>query len=242
VSRPVFGEFRQLAGDHITAAVSYRGELPHIAHLGAVRHLDRLITTLGHYLADLPAQPHRPYGPEQGGSPGATAALVALDRAKQSWRPAATAAGDAGTGHDHPAVTHLSAAADHLAAGRDLLHTHFVTDPAGISVASSYWAPHVTCGPVTAALLAEVADCLHTLVPWIAAQARTGRVSPGTLTSAHRALHTARPWLQAAATAIEAAQRAHYPLPDRSLLDAIPANAPPPRQPSSPGESASESA
>lgn len=59
---------------------------------------------------------------------------------------------------------------------------------------------------------------------------------PRQLTSVHLALRDAQPWIQAAATAIQATRRAHYPLPDPRLLDAIPANAPPPRQPPSPAE------
>jgi hypothetical protein len=51
---------------------------------------------------------------------------------------------------------------------------------------------------------------------------------PPTLTSAQLALRNAEPWLALAGTAIQATQRAHHPLPARSLLDAIPGNAPPP--------------
>jgi hypothetical protein len=127
-------------------------------------------------------------------------------------------------------------AADHLTAGRDLLHTHFATDPAGITTASSYWARLVTSGPVTSALLANLAAYLDTLAPWITIQARTRRASPGTLTLAHLALRGAQPWVQTAVTAIRAIGNAHFPLPDHRLLDAIPANAPPPRQPPTPGE------
>jgi hypothetical protein len=93
---------------------------------------------------------------------------------------------------------------------------------------------------VTSALLAELAGYLEALAPWITTQARTTRPSPGTLTSAHLALRLARPWVQAAATAIQATGRAHYPLPERHLLDAIPANTPRPRQPPTPGESVHE--
>jgi hypothetical protein len=211
--------------------VSFRSELPYTDQLDAIRHLDRLFTTLARYLTDLPPQPGRIYGPLRDGIQPALAAVLALDRTAQSLRPAAAGAADADTAPAHPAVAHLSAAADHLAAGRDLLHTHFITDPAGTTTACSYWAPLITSGPVTSALLASLADDLHTLAPWIATQARTRRANPGALTVAHLALRGARPWLEAAATAIEATQRAHYPLPASRLLDAIPVNAPPPALP-----------
>jgi hypothetical protein len=232
----VFGEFLRSASTHITAATSFRSELPYASQLGVVRHLDRLVTVVCRYLTDLPPQPGRIYGPLRDGIQPAMAAVLALDRTAQSLRPAAAGAADTDTAAAHFAVAHLSAAADHLAAGRDLLHTHFITDPAGTTTACSYLAPLITSGPVTAALLASLADDLHTRAPWIATQARTRRANPGALTGAHLALRGALPWLEAAATAIQATQRAHYPLPAGRLLDAISVNAPPPRQPPSPGE------
>ena len=160
---PVFGDFLRSAGEHITAATSFRSELPHTAQLGALRHLDRLVAALTRYLTDLPAQSALIYGPEHDGGTRAAAALLALDRVTQSLRPAVAAAADTGIAHAHPAVSHLSAAADHLTAGRDLLHTHFASDPHGIITASSYWAPLITSGPVTSALLADLADYLDAL-------------------------------------------------------------------------------
>lgn len=52
--RPVFGDFLGPAGEHIAAAVSFRGELPYAAQCQAVRQLDRLVATLARYLGDLP--------------------------------------------------------------------------------------------------------------------------------------------------------------------------------------------
>jgi len=40
-------------------------------------------------------------------------------------------------------------AADYLAAGRDLVQTHFTEGPFGGREDNSYWAPLVTSGPVT---------------------------------------------------------------------------------------------
>ena len=234
---PVFGEFLAPAGEHIAAAVSFRGELPYNAQRGVVRQLDRLVATLARYLADLAARWAPPFtgiGTRRRGAGRARQAGPGPRRPE----PAARRGGPSGSddGAAHPAVGHLSAAADHLAAGRDLLHTHFTVDPAGARTDSSYWAPVITSGPVTAALLGELASYLQNLAPWIARQSGARRVSPGALTSAQLALRGAEPWLQLAGTALQAAQRAHYPLPARGLLDAIPANVPPPRQPPSDSE------
>jgi hypothetical protein len=82
---------------------------------------------------------------------------------------------------------------------------------------------------VTVALLSELAGYAQSLASWIAKLAGR-RVSPGAPTSAHLALRRAEPWLRLAGAAIQAAQRERYPLATaRRLLDAIPANAPPPR-------------
>jgi hypothetical protein len=89
---------------------------------------------------------------------------------------------------------------------------------------------------LTAALLAELAGYAQNLAPWIARQSGVRRVGWGKLTSAQLALRSAEPWLQLAGTAMRAGQRAHYPLPARTLLHAVPVNAPPPRQPPTFGE------
>ncbi len=233
---PVFGAFLGQAGEHITAAVSFRGELPYDAQCGVVRQIDRLVATLSRYLADLPDGPGLAQGPERNAWTRNVAARLALDRAAQSLHPAAAGLASVDAGQAHPVVGHLSAAADHLAAGRDLLHTHFFLDLTGARTGISYWAPAITSEPVTAALLAELGHYLQNLAPWTARQSGARRVNWANLTSPQLALRSAEPWLRLAGTAIQAAQRAHYPLPARALLDAIPANTSPPRQPPGSGE------
>ena len=49
-----FGDFLGLAGEHIAAAVSIRDELPAEATFGVIRQFGRLLSTLVHYLDDLP--------------------------------------------------------------------------------------------------------------------------------------------------------------------------------------------
>jgi hypothetical protein len=236
-STPVFGEFLGPAGEHITAAVSFRGDLSYEAQCGVVRQIDRLVATLTRYLTDLPLPDglHPSPALERDAAGRAAPAVLALGRAAQSLRPAAEGTAGSGEGAVHPPVGHLSAAADYLAAGRDLLHTHFTQDPAGVRAGTSFWAPVITSGPVTAALLSELASHLNMLSSWIAKQSRARRVSPSARTSAELTLRNAEPWLALAGTTLEAARRAHYPLPARGLLDAIPANVPPPRQ--MPGDS-----
>lgn len=239
---PVFGEFLEPAREHITAAVSHRGELPYSAQCGVVWQLHRLAAALARYLSDLPDEPSPVTDAERGVLSRITTARLALGRAAQILAHAAAglADADADAGETHPVVGHLSAAADQLTAGRDLLQTHFAQDPSGMRTGNSYWAPVITSGPVTAALLAELATYAQNLASWTAQQSRRSRVSPGAPTSVQLALRSAEPGLRLAGTAIQAAQPGGHPLAARSLLDAIPVNAPPPRQPPGTGESVHE--
>lgn len=149
----VLGEFLGPAGEHIAAAVSFRGKLPYSAQYGVVRQLDRLIATLTRYLADLP--PPGPLNPNReplrDARGRAVPARLALDRAAQVLRPVQAGRTDAADGSAYPVVGHLAAAADYLAAGRDLLHTHFAVGHAGPQTPRSYWAPVITSSPVSAA-------------------------------------------------------------------------------------------
>lgn len=227
---PVAGDFLAAADRHIAAVTGFRGELPHDAQRSAVYQLSRMAATVTRFLADLPDEGGALPNPErETGAPVITAKL-ALARAINSLRPVAEAASTAAP-DPHPAVAHLAAAADNLAACRDLLQTHFTTDREGTRTGRSYWAPVITSGRVTAALLGELAACLHGMERWITAQTPTWHASPIRRLPAQRALRSAEPWLAQAATFIQAAQQAHYPLPSRSLLDAIPSNNPPPRRP-----------
>ena len=226
--RPVFGEFLGPAGEHIAAAASFRGELPYAAQCQAVRQLDIIVATLARYMGDLSLPD--PFGPARESRSGARTraapARLALDRAARSLRPGV---GGTDTDQGHPVVGHLSAAADYLAAGRDLLHTHFTDSGTGLQTPTSWWAPVITSGPVTAALLSELANYTHDLASWIAQLAIRPRASPGAPTAALLALRDAEPWLRQAAAAMQTAQRQRFPPADRKLLGAIPTSIPPPR-------------
>ena len=231
---PVFGEFWRPAGEHITAAVSCPGEVPADARCAVIRELGRLAGTLARYVGDLvlpdefdPAL-SEPLIPEV---QAAADARLALRWAAGSLRPDAITTEGASTGDGHPVVSHLSAAADLLAAGRDLLQTHFASDPSGARIRNSYWAPVITSWPVTAALLADLASHLRQLAPWAARLALTGAADPGVPTSDSVALQTASRWLQIAGAGVQAAQRQPIPAEARQLLAAIPANIPPAPRP-----------
>jgi hypothetical protein len=240
---PVLGEFLGPARDHIAAAASFRGELDYGEQRGVVLQLDRLVATLIRYLDDLPLpdalSPAR--APGRRADARAAPARLALDRAARILHPTAAAAqADGNVGTAHPVVAQLAAAGDHLASGRDLLHTHFADGPAGPQTAASWWAPVITSEPVTAALLGELAGYAQTLARWIATPTMRRRLSPGAPTSALLALRAPEPWLRVAGVHIEAAQRHYYPPPARRLLDAIPSNTPPPRPPLSADEPVAE--
>jgi len=167
-----FGDFLHPARQHITAAVAFRGDLPDDVRCVAVRELGRLASVLATYLDDLPLPHDLEPGGQRPPSPDTQAvagARIALRRAARSLRNGTTI-----TENAHPVVRHLSAAADHLAAGRDLLQAHFTGTPSGARTGSSYWAPAITSRPVTAALLSELAQHARTLAPWAGQLTMTG--------------------------------------------------------------------
>jgi hypothetical protein len=167
-----FGDFLRPAGEHIAAAVAIRDELPAEATFGVIRQFGRLLSVLVHYLDDWPvpdefeaAMAAEPLRPEE---QTVLDTRIALRRGAQSLRFAMNTLADTVIDDSHPAVQHLSAAADFLAAWRDLLQTHFATVPGGIQEGRSYWTPVITSRPVTAALLGEIAACALRLAPWTA--------------------------------------------------------------------------
>jgi hypothetical protein len=229
-----FGDFLRPAGEHIAAAVSIRDDLSAEATFGVIRQFGRLLCTLVHYLDDWPvpdefeaAMTAEPLSPE---AQTVLDTRIALRRGAQSLRHAVSTLADAVIDDSHPAVQHLSAAADFLAAGRDLLQTHFATGPVGTREGRSYWAPVITSRPVTAAMLGEIAGCALRLAPWTARlsvpETTAGDVPAATGLAALTASHCT--WV--AGAAVQAAHRRHPPSADaRRLLCAIPANFPPPR-------------
>jgi len=228
----VLGDFLRPARAHITAATRSGGDLPLPARRAVITELDRLVTTMTRYLDDLALADD--FTPASVANPEMQAALngrLALRRAAASLHPAAAAVREAGADHAHPAAEHVSAANSYLAAGRDLLHTHFTTGPAGQPTGSTWWAPVITSPPVTAALTAELAACSRQLGAWTAQLSRTGSLHAGLPAGASQGLRAASRWLRAAASTVHSAHRPDPPAAGRRLLAGIPAGFPPLRQP-----------
>src|SRR6266700_3259006 len=96
----------------------------------------------------------------------------------------------------------------------------------------SCWAPLVASGPVTAALLAELAGYARQLAPWVAQLSVTSPMNSGMPGSACIAMHVASRWIWMAGISIESAHRQHPPpVSARRLLYSIPANVSPSRRP-----------
>jgi hypothetical protein len=230
----VLDDFLRPAGQHIAAAVSIQQELTAEATLGVIRQFGRLLSTFVHYLGDLPVPDEFEAAMGQPLSPEAQTVLdarIALRRGAQSLRHAMNTLGDAVIDDAHPAAQHLSAAAGFLAAGQDLLQTHFANGPAGAQEDRSYWAPVITSRPVTAALLGELASCALRLAPWTARLSVTETMGRDAPAATCLALLTASHCAWVAGATVQAAQRSHPPPPDAfRLLSAIPANFPPPQR------------
>ena len=229
---PYLGEFLRPARAHIAAA-RYGADLPVPAKRGVIAELDRLVATMARYLDDVALPPD--FTPASTADPEARAALdarLAVRRAASSLRPAAVAVRDATADTAHPAAGHLSSANGYLAAGRDLLQTHFTSGPAGRPIGSSHWATVITSRPVTAALLAELAACSCQLAAWTAQLSRTGSLYSGLPADASKGLRTASRWLRIAGTSVQAAHLQQPPAAaGQKLLAAIPPGIPPSRQP-----------
>jgi hypothetical protein len=168
-------------------------------------------------------------------------ARIAVRRAAQSLRPGAMAVRQSCASTRQPVAVHLSAAATCLAAGRDLLHTHFADPMPGDGGSLSVWAEALVSRSVTHALASEVGRLAAQLAPWISRVALEGPADPAMPPIAGLALHSAGRWLWIAAASVEAASRRQPPSPEgRPVLAAIPANLLPPLTPVSGQETLAE--
>jgi hypothetical protein len=230
---PVLGDFLRPARAHITVAARSGGELPVPAKRSVSAELDRLVATIARYLDDL-ALPDD-FSPASNTDHDVRAALdarIAVGRAASSLRQAAAAVQDATADEAHPAVRHLSSANGYLAAGRDLLQTHFTTGPAGAPIGNSHWAAVIISRPVTSALLGELAACSRQLAGWAAQLSRTGSQYAGLPAGASHGLRAASRWLRIAGNAVQVAQPQQSPASaGHRLLAVIPSAIPQPRQP-----------
>jgi len=242
----VFGDFLGAGRQHLEAAVASRDRqdacLPAV-----VPSLHRLVTIMSAYLEDLaPCDDVEAAGRtdlhvwERAVIDTGAALRIAADCLHRS---AADLTASEPVSEPAPyRARHLADAATELMAGRDLLHTHITLGPDRLVQERSEWAPVVTSLPVTRAISNEIAAWSARLAPftaWLAGLAtpHISRRSADQLfvLSPREELASASQWLRAAGAALRPAldtdpMRAG----DLQLLRAIPAAAPPQRQPLGP--------
>jgi hypothetical protein len=234
---PLFGDFLTQAQGHVTAAVSVQDELPAEARSGVIRELDRLVTILARYLGDMALAGDFPQGPQGEGPAGGTRAAldarIALRRSAQVLHGATGSMSDGDAGDSHPAAWHLARAAAQLAAGRDLLHTHFSNDPStGAWTRTSTWAKVIHSPQVTDALLSEIGGLAAKLAPWMVRLSLELPPDSPMPAVAGLTFHDSGRWLWAAALRLETRRHQEPPAEEgRLVLAAIPANLPPAYRP-----------
>jgi hypothetical protein len=139
-----------------------------------------------------------------------------------------------------PLVADIAAAAALLTAGRDLLRTHFSTDPDGWPQRRD-WAEVITSVPVARALLAEAGAWsrqLALLTAWLWVLSAPDPAVPGLV---HQGLAGAYHWLLTGSAAITAGQGDDPATEtETDLMRAIPISLPSGRQPPRDGETVGE--
>ena len=233
---PLFGDFLTQAQGHVTAAVSIQEELPADAKSAVIRELDRLVTILARYLGDMALAGDFPQGPQGEGPAGGTRAAldarIALRRSAQVLHGATGSISEKDGGDAHPAAWHLARAAAQLAAGRDLLHTHFSNDPSiGAWTRTSTWAKVIHSAPVTDALLSEIGGLAAKLAPWMVRLSLESPPDSAMPAVAGLTFHDSGRWLWAAALNLETRRHHEPPAEGHLVLAAIPANLPPAYRP-----------
>jgi hypothetical protein len=234
---PVFGDFLTQAQGHVSAAVSVEEELPDEARGEVIRELDRLVTILARYLGDmtLPGEfPHRPAGEDPaGGARAVLDARIGLRRSAQVLHRATSSMSETDASDGPPAAWHLARAAAQLAAGRDLLHTHFSNDLSSRDwTRNSTWAKVIHSPQVTDALLGEISGLAAKLAPWMVRLSLESSPDSAMPAVGELIFHESGRWLWAAALKLETRSRQQPPTGEgRLVLAAIPANLPPAYRP-----------
>ena len=172
----VLGDFLAAADEHIgTAALAVT--VPVTGFAPAAKDLYRLVVILSRYCADLaPCDEVEASGRSDlhAWERAIIDAGAALDIAVDCLRRGVEEAAREQPGPAPGPSRHLAAAATELTAGRDLLHTHRVTDPAGLTRSRSEWAPVLTSLPVLRALANEIGRWSWQLAPFAALLASSG--------------------------------------------------------------------
>jgi hypothetical protein len=241
--RATFGDFADgaralLRGPAGPADLAVGGGTP-AARAGPVREftrsMDRVVTVLARYAADVTAVLAPEASPEENlpatWSNASLQARKAIHNAAAYLQPTPAYTGP--PDHPHttdPAARRLDAATALLAAGNDLLHTHVAARPDRTRVDRSEWAPVVTSPPVARALLLELGLWARRIATHGARLALPGPAARrGTGDERYR-LNAACQWLWMLDSAVQGAQR-HQPVSaaEVQLLHAIPVNARAPR-------------
>jgi hypothetical protein len=172
----VLGDFLAAADEHIGAAV-LAADAPVTGFAPAARDLYRLVVVLSRYCGDLaPCDEVEASGRSDlhAWERAVIDASAALGIAGDCLRRGAEQAAREQPGPASGQARHLAAAVTELTAGRDLLHTHRVTDPAGMVRSRSEWAPVLTSLPVLRALTNEIGRWSRQLAPFAALLANSG--------------------------------------------------------------------
>ncbi len=234
-----FGELVGKVGADLNAAAAYAGPMDEYVLDAALGQLRRLVLTLSRYMEDV--APHDLMSADS--MPDLAGWMKAAVEAREALE---LAAGNLGAGPEggpdrqpvDPVVGILDAAATSLAAGRDLLFTHFATDSDGTLRDRSGWSAALRSERVGRALVESVStwsEKLTRLVDSLSPAPDPGRSSP---LPTHLRLAGARHWLEAARLALQRGMRDDpVTAADMALLMSIPGNAipgrPVPKEPES---------
>jgi hypothetical protein len=172
--RPLLGDFLAAASRHLDDAT---GDLRPAteASPSVVRELFRLTAVMAHCADAFAAEDQSDSRQVQDVRELAIAdARSALRRAAARMRAAWGAHTQAGDDCPPGTARCLSAVADNLAAGRDLLHTHFTTDQAGWRHGTSPWAAAIASRQVNAALVSEIGSYAGRFANWALQLATAG--------------------------------------------------------------------
>jgi len=250
-SRATFGDFMRAAGRHLerpagpAVAVAKR-RLPAARAKEIAEASDallRVVTVMTRYTADIGAafaevEAHNRHRL----NPWARACAEvhdALGNAAAFLRPEGAGRHESHrVPPDSPLAHRLDAVAESLAAGRDLLHTHFAPGPGAARLDHSDWSPVITSVPVTRALLAEIGSLARRIAPEGTELALSRAPLQRGAGEARRRLNAACQWLWVTDAAVQAGQCYDPVAADaRRLLHAVPVNICPPRRLPRAGES-----
>jgi hypothetical protein len=233
--RPAFGEFLATATSHIEAATSLGTGLPGLP----ADAVPEVVTQAGRLIAVMARC-------ADAFNPGDLASLHCLDAhehalldargalrqaAAQMRLAAGTLAGIVASDDTHPCAQQLAAAADCLAAGHDLLHTHFAPGAPGTMIGRSPWAATIASPAIHDALVTAMTGCAGRLAPWALQLTMTGESSQALPRRARVALSAACRSLRVAEAAGWAATHHSSAASAQALLHTIAANTLPPRCP-----------